>query len=772
MSSLVFTFMRRFGGLIALLGAALVQLAGLIWPWGTPAQAVWYADLTYLSVIYLSTALSMTVWRSAPNDRKGALWLLMMGLVALSVGESIWVYFELFTTTPPNVSPADLSYYAFYSLLGLALLRQSQIALHSLKTLGLLLDSAIIVGMVGLYAWWLFLAEVALDSGSALMNRAVTLSYPALDLGLLALVLLALQGKGLRLPTVLFSCGLLMYIAADLRYVFLSSQEAYVSGSWIDCLWSWGTVSLALAGWSDQHAKGSSTVVPTPRTVQRGLSVLPYVAVLMSCVLLIFLQQHPTPATPGVLWGTVGLFGIVMLRQALTFTENARLTRTLLLFTEQLEQGRTLLTHQAFHDGLTGLPNRALFFDRLGQTLALSERQGHAIGVMFIDLDGFKQINDRFGHAAGDRLLIQAAERMRTTLREGDTLARVGGDEFNVILTNLFASEQAEQVAHRLNLAFAAPFFIAEEAVHVTASIGISTLTHVGENADVLQRQADLALYQAKFKGRNTFHTFTEDLLLSVHAREHTKQALQFALEHDEFELYYQPQLQGDQLVGVEALLRWHSASLGLVRPDEFIAVAEDTGFILPIGHWVLKQACRQAALWRDAGRPLRIAVNISPRQFAHPDFLPQVLNCLKTNQLPGSLLEIELTERLVIQDLPSAAVKMEQLRHLGVQVSLDDFGAGHSSISYLMTLPVSALKLDRNFVRNAERSVSGQQMIQAIASIAQAMNVHVVAEGVETQAQWALVSSLGCEVVQGFLLSEPLPVEQFERWRLQNAQW
>lgn len=333
MVSLVLTFIRRFGILIAMLGAAFFQAAWLIWHWGTPAQAIWYADLTYLLVIYLSTALSVTVWRGAPSERKLAPWLLMMSLAMLSAGESIWVYFELFTTTSPDVSPADLCYYAFYVLLGLALLKQSQMVLKSLKTLGLLLDSAIIVGMAGIYAWWLFLAAVALDPSTALMTRAVTLSYPALDLGLLALVLLALRGKRLRLPTVLFSCGLLMYVAADLRYVFLSSQHTYVPGAWIDSLWSWGTVALAIAGWSDQHSDSPATFFPTPRNLQRWLSALPYVAVLMSCVLLIFLEQHPTPATPEVLWGTVALFGIVMIRQALAFTENARLTEELIVFT-------------------------------------------------------------------------------------------------------------------------------------------------------------------------------------------------------------------------------------------------------------------------------------------------------------------------------------------------------------------------------------------------------------------------------------------------------
>ncbi|MFB9993139.1 putative bifunctional diguanylate cyclase/phosphodiesterase [Deinococcus oregonensis] len=762
-------FTRRFGGLAALLGVAFFQAASLFWRWDTQAQTTLYADLAYLLVIYFSTAFSFTVWRSTPNDRKSAPWFLMMGLAALSAGESIWVYFELFTGTSPDVSSADLCYYVFYTLLGLALLKQSQMAFQSLNTLGLLLDSAIIVGMAGIYAWWLFLADVALDPSTAMLIRVVTLSYPALDLGLLALVLLALRGKKLRLPTILFSGGLLMYIAADLRYMFLSSQGTYSSGSWIDSLWSWGTVALAIAGWSDQPAGGPTRFFQAPRNLRLWLSALPYVAVLMSCVLLIFLNRHPTPATPGVLWGTMALFGIVMLRQAVTFTENARLTKELIIFTEQLEHGRTLLTHQAFHDGLTGLPNRTLFHDRLQQALVLAHRDGNSIGVMFIDLDGFKLINDSFGHAAGDRLLIQAAERMMGTLREGDTLARVGGDEFNVILPNLAGPEQAEELAHRLNLAFNLPFFIAEEAVQVTASIGISTLTRTVLDVADLQRQADLALYHAKSKGKNTFHTFTEELFLTVHAREKTKRALQFALEHAEFELYYQPQLKGERLVGVEALLRWNSASLGSVRPDEFIALAEDTGLIFPIGQWVLEQACRQAAIWKEAGRPLRIAVNISPRQFAHPEFLSQVMNCLRINNLPGDLLEIELTERLVIQDLQAAAAKIKQLLHIGVKVSLDDFGAGHSSISYLMTLPVSALKIDRNFVRNAERSKSGQQMIQAITAIAQAMDVHVVAEGVETEAQLTLVSSLGCEVVQGFLLSRPITVEQLERWRLEN---
>jgi len=765
-------FPLRFLPLLLLGVSVVFQLTWLILRWGGANQAVWYADLSYLAVIYTSLMLSVSAFQTASRPRRSAAGLLAAALLALSAGESIWVYLELFTHVTPDTSVADLCYYLFYLLLGLSLLRQAGLTVFSRKTFGLLLDSVIIVGVVGVYGWSLFLAQMMLDSGTPLLIRLVSGSYPVLDLGLLVLVVLVLRGRRVTPSLVLFSGGLALYIVADLGYAFLNSRSAYVSGSWIDVLWTLGTAVLVIGGSGPlalgrqaADARGSN-----PAWVQSGFAVLPYFAVVASCALLIFDVQRPSLATQGVLWGTVLLFGLVLLRQALVLRENTLLTKALLLSTTNLEASQTQLSHQAFHDVLTSLPNRALLQDRLQQALVSRHRQ--YLAVLCLDLDGFKLVNDRFGHAAGDAVLVEAARRMREVLREGDTLARMGGDEFTIILCGIDQSEGAEIVAERLMRAFDQPFELGSEQGQgmVSASIGISLLSESGQDAELLQRQADQALYMAKASGKRRLHTFTPELEHSIYAREHIRVELERALERGEFELHYQPQFRSEQLIGMEALLRWTSAVLGSLPPDQFIPVAEDTGLILSIGQWVLDAACAQAASWLASGIPLRVAVNISPLQFAQPEFVSHITGCLTRHQLPGQLLELELTERLVVQDLKASATTIRELQQLGVTVVLDDFGSGNSSVSHLMTLPISAVKIDRNFVLNAEQSPGGQALIQVITSMAQALHLQVVAEGVETEAQRVMVASLGCDVVQGYLLGRPMPAPQVDEWLSKQA--
>jgi len=693
-----------------------------------------------------------------------AVGLLASALLALGAGESIWVFFALFTQVSPDASAADLCYYCFYLLLGLSLLRQANWVLRSVRTIGLLLDSVIIVGVMGLYAWFLFLARIGLDPERPVLLRLVSLSYPVLDLGLLVLMLLVLGRKRMTLFASLVSGGVTLYIAGDLIYAFLSSTQAYVAGTWTDLLWTSGTTVLALGG-AISLFPGTQSIQEwvMPAWMRRALAVLPYLAGVSSGALLIFCVQHPSSATPGVVWGTVLLFGLVLIRQVLSLQENARLTQALLTSARHLEQSHALLTHQAFHDVLTGLPNRALWRDRLEQALA-SRRPQH-LSVLCIDLDGFKLVNDRFGHAAGDAVLVEAARRMKQALREGDTLARMGGDEFTALLCGMDEPQNAEGVARRMIQALAQPFKGGTEKIHVTASIGISPVAQGERDTDLLQHQADLALYQAKAEGKNGFYTFTAALQQTARTQEVIRRELEHALERGELELHYQPQFRAQQVTGMEALLRWNSSLLGSVPPDQFIPVAEDTGLILLIDRWVMNQACKQASAWHASGMSLRVAVNVSPLQFAQPEFLAQVTACLTRHQLPGQLLELELTERLVVRDLQMAGTTIKALQQLGVSVALDDFGSGSSSISHLMTLPISCVKIDRQFVLNAEQSPGGHGVIQAITALARTLNLQVVAEGIETHAQWTMVSSLGCDVVQGYLLGRPMSADQANLW-------
>ncbi|MBZ9749287.1 EAL domain-containing protein [Deinococcus sp. HMF7604] len=769
--------------LLTLLLTAGLHVAWLVWRWGPPEQAAWYINLPYLLVIALSAALAGLAWRRSAAPQRGGLRLLTLALLALTLGEGVWVAAELLTATVPPISVADLLYGAYYVLLGLALLRLARVSLRPLETAGLLLDSAIIVGVVGIYAWYGFLGELATDTSTPLSQRLVALAYPTLDLGLLTLVLLAVRGRDVRFPVLLLAAGLATYAAADLTYALHSSRGHYESGQWLDALWTLGTAAQALAGWWLRRAPLQETGAPPPAGLRRLLRALPYLAVALSCGLLLLTFGTSTPAARGVAWGTVALFALVMCRQAVSFVENARLNQELRTFAQKLEASRNLLSHQAFHDALTGLPNRALFRDRLEQALTTATRYRQRVAVLYLDLDGFKLVNDTLGHAAGDELLVQAAGRMRGCLRESDTLARMGGDEFTVILTHLGQPEDAELVAGRLVGALAQPFELAGEGGQdsglavVTASIGLSVYdghapteqTGPPPNASALQRRADLAMYQAKTQGKNSYRVFHPDMEATVHAQERLESALRGALDRGEFTLHYQPQVRGSAVTGVEALLRWTHHDLGEVPPDQFIPVAEDSAVILPLGAWVMDQAAAQAARWQAAGTPLRVAVNVSPREFAQSDFVERVQGTLTRHHLRGEWLELEVTERLVVRDIEAAAHKIRQLRRLGVLVSLDDFGAGHSALSSLMKLPISALKIDHEFVENAEFHEGGQQLIQAITSVARAMNLAVVAEGVETERQLNMVRALGCDQVQGFLFARPMPADDLTRWL---AEW
>jgi diguanylate cyclase (GGDEF)-like protein len=420
------------------------------------------------------------------------------------------------------------------------------------------------------------------------------------------------------------------------------------------------------------------------------------------------------------------------------------------------------LAYQAHHDALTGLPNRLLFQERLRQEIAQSRRSGAMLALLYLDLDRFKLINDTFGHASGDALLWQVAWRLKSCLREVDTLARISGDEFTVTAAGLKSAQDASLVAEAILKALRAPFQVENQELYVTASVGISLYPRDAIDAETLQRNADSAMYRAKSRGKNRFEYFLAEMSASRRQRLELESCLRRALDRSEFSLHYQPQfdLQSGKLVAQEALLRWTHPKLGCIAPDQFIPIAEENELIVPIGTWVLQEACRQAAAWQRAGYPLKgIAVNVSAVQFGRPDFVRTVDDVLKRSDLEPRFLELELTESLIIRDVRESAAKMEQLRELGVKISVDDFGTGYSSLSYLQRLPIDILKLDRSFVEGVKIEGGGSSsLVRGIVTLAHGLGIRVTAEGVETQQQLDLVHHSGCDKVQGFLLGRPSP--------------
>ncbi len=430
------------------------------------------------------------------------------------------------------------------------------------------------------------------------------------------------------------------------------------------------------------------------------------------------------------------------------------------------------LLRQANYDLLTGLPNRMLALDRLKLALAQSRRDESKVGLMFLDLDNFKHINDTMGHDAGDSLLIEASRRISSSLRGNSTVARLGGDEFLIILPGLEDPADAELVADRILAAFSAPFILSNQEVFVSTSIGVAIYPIDSENSSTLLQQADAAMYQAKNRGKSSFHRFTPDLNQQSRERLKLETQLRKAMEHNELRLFYQPIVEtaSGKVVGAEALLRWSNPMLGMVAPDKFIPLAEETGLITAMGNWVLQTACKAVKNWQDeSGEELTMAVNVSPRQFRDARFVDSVRDALLANNLKSECLELEITERLLLDDSIETYEILNQLDEMGVRLSVDDFGTGYSALSYLKSYPFDSLKIDRSFVKDVMTESEDAALVTAIITMAHSLGLKVVGEGVEDSAQLNFLRNKGCDFAQGYYYNRPVPEQDFSEWFNEN---
>ncbi|MEA2570842.1 MAG: hypothetical protein QOI24_2843 [Acidobacteriota bacterium] len=419
------------------------------------------------------------------------------------------------------------------------------------------------------------------------------------------------------------------------------------------------------------------------------------------------------------------------------------------------------IEYQAYHDALTGLPNRLLFRDRLTVALAHAKRLKQPVAVMFLDLDGFKLVNDTLGHSLGDELLKAIASRLRAVLREEDSIARMGGDEFTVLLGDLTRPDDAAKIAQKLLDTIAQPIRVEGHELFVTTSIGIALFPNDGETAEALLKNADHAMYRAKDVGRNSYQLCTPAMNSRALERLSLENAMRRALERGEFVLHYQPQinLATNEIDGMEALMRWNHPTQGLVQPATFIPIAEETRLIVPMGEWALREACRQAKEWQKTKYPtLRMAVNLSPRQFQHGDLRTVIASALEESGLSPSSLELEITESTAMQNTERTVATLRALREMGVRIAIDDFGTGHSSLNYLRSFPLDTVKIDQAFIHEIESSPSDRAIVSAIIAMAHGLNLRVTAEGVETEEQLKFLRESGCEEVQGYLFGRPAP--------------
>jgi diguanylate cyclase (GGDEF)-like protein len=461
----------------------------------------------------------------------------------------------------------------------------------------------------------------------------------------------------------------------------------------------------------------------------------------------------------------------------------ARMTVTIERQSEELRRFPARLdelAHQAFRDSLTNLANRALFMDRLGHALARMERRADDLAVMFLDLDRFKVVNDSLGHAVGDQLLVEVGRRLKTCLRPEDTVARLGGDEFGIMLEGLTGVSGATVVAERIKMQFERPFLVEGREVIITSSIGIALSPSPQTPPEQLLRYADLAMYQAKSRGKAHYVVYDGRANAPAVERLDLEMDLRAALPRNEFTLYYQPvvDLATIGIVGLEALIRWTHPTRGLLPPADFIGLAEETGLIVPIGHWVLGEACRQAHVWRDlvAGEtPLTMAVNLSAKQVHHPALLNELMEVLQASGLPPASLVLEITESVMMDEEPATLAKLMALRGLGAHLALDDFGTGYSALNYLRRFPADTLKIDRSFVQGIGRP-DDSAIVQAVITVAKSLKLRVVAEGIETEEQAEQLRAMGCDYGQGYFYARPMAAEKVPallshpRWSGQSA--
>ncbi|RKD27136.1 PAS domain S-box protein [Ammoniphilus oxalaticus] len=436
------------------------------------------------------------------------------------------------------------------------------------------------------------------------------------------------------------------------------------------------------------------------------------------------------------------------------------------------KQSEQKIYHLAYHDTLTQLPNRRLFMDRIRKEVRYAKQFQSQLAIIFLDVDRFKQINDSWGHESGDLVLTEVGKRIKQSIRSNDLLARMGGDEFTVMLTNITDMKEAEQVAKRILDSFQKPIKIGKKKHTITCSLGISFFPSDGKSAEELIKRADMALYAVKDQGRNGYLFFDSEMEQRSLERILLEYELKKAIELEQFYMDYQPKvdLSTGCLVGMEALVRWKHPELGRIAPNKFIPVAEDTGLIVPLGEWIMRRGCEQAVEWQRAGYPpVKLSINLSVRQLFEPDLLPQIKAVLKDTGLEPQWLEFEVTES-VFADLEDASIILQQIRALGIHISMDDFGTGYSSFSYLQHLPIDTLKIDPSFVRDIHLKKESQAIVKGILSIAETLNLNVIAEGIETIEQLTVLSEDGCSQGQGYLFSRPLSSQQFENY-LQQMQ-
>jgi diguanylate cyclase (GGDEF)-like protein len=706
-------------------------------------------------------AVIWAIWRASTrcsaSPRLRSAWrLLACAAVADLCGDIGSTIYEA-SGMNPYPSVVDLMYLSFYPLMMWGLLRFSVGERSLSDRLRLGLDLAVVAIGSSVVVLYLVLEPTITQGGSSVPELAVSVAYPVGDMVILvglASVMLRQAAPSARRALQFAAVGLLLFVVADVVYDYMALHSSYQSGDAVDALYL-VALSFFAVGAAAQETAAPPQKVPR-ESARRRASWLPYFATAIGFGLLIFVERHD-PFFPNL-----SLAAVAVLLAALVSARQFLAQRDLLH-----TQGE--LSYLSLHDGLTGLPNRVLVYDRAEQLLARARRQQASGAVLYVDIDGFKRVNDTLGHAAGDDLLKVVSARLAASIREGDTVGRLGGDEFAVLVEHPVAEASPELVAERLLEVVRQPIDLNIEngrTILITASIGIAYGRQA--SAEEMLSDADLALYEAKAAGKDCFRVFESRMQAAAQGRRELQLDLRHALSARQFFLLYQPifDLQANEMTGVEALIRWRHPTRGTVAPDRFIPIAEESGLIVPIGRWVLDVACEQAAAWHKRGHPLGVSVNVSARQLEHDSLVASVQAALDSSGLDPGALTLEITETALMRDSAAAALRLRSLKALGVRIAIDDFGTGYSSLAYLREFPIDALKIDRSFISGiASSHESSDALIHTLVQLGKSLGLQTLGEGIEDRAQLEHLQREQCELGQGFLFARPLEAASVEEF-------
>jgi diguanylate cyclase len=723
-------------GVGLLLAGFLVFFLGA---WGDGPTRRFVTDLVHVPIALAYTLLGLRVVTCAgrtPRARRA--WLIITVAFAVRlIALTSWFVEDAVIGSPRYPAFADYCFISFVPVMFAGLMLLPAGSRSRADRIKLALDALIVSAAAFMVLWYLLLGPIVVTRGVPAEQIAFTAALPVGDLLLvLALAVMLLRRSTAADPAVRLLAGATaLFVIGDVAYGYQSLHAAFDAGTWIDLCWLGGDFLMMLAA----HRSFRGSASPSTEAGRRGgINWLPYTAIALAYGLLGYLaREQGMYPLGGMILGAIALTALVVVRQTFVLRENVDLAVT---------------------DPLTGLANRTLITDRLAGIVATPPRAGRCAAIMVVDLDHFKPINDAYGHEAGDAVLEAVAVALRSVVRAGDTAGRLGGDEFAVLLRDLPDRHAVERIAHRLVDALRTPVVLGDIVLAVEASIGVA-VRDPDNDADgpALMHQADVAMYAAKRAGRGRYQLYTPQLDTGARDAE-----LRAAIDNGELVLHYQPAVSLDtgRIVAVEALVRWNHPRRGLLMPGAFVDLAEETGAIVPMGEWVLREACRQAAEWR-AGIPgadrLLISVNLSPQQVKQPGLTDAVAAILAETGFPADHLILEITEGVVLEPDARTVAQLEALRDSGVTMAVDDFGTGYSALSYLRLLPVSILKIDRSFITDIAYDPQARQVAEAVVRLGAAFHMQVVAEGIETAEQARILADMACGFGQGYHFHRPL---------------